>query len=57
MRSTVIDAITSTGDTMAAAGYWDGVLAARWAEIAVEQAQETEAMRLYWQLRRMLGAD
>jgi hypothetical protein len=54
MKNTVLEITVSTGDEMARIGFFPGVLATLWGEIAIEQAQDTEAARLYWMMRQNL---
>jgi hypothetical protein len=56
MKNQVLEVVEATGEKMAAIGYFPGVLAVRWAEIAIEQAQDTAAMGIFWSMRiNLLG--
>jgi|GEM_PF-7035380 hypothetical protein len=57
MKKVALDSVERQGEEMAAAGYFEGVLAARWAEIAIEQQQDDQSVKIYWQLRQLLGME
>lgn len=55
MKKTAVEMVSYQADEMAGCGYWQGVLAARWAEVAIEERQDDQAVAIYWQLRQQLG--
>lgn len=54
MKNQILEMVENTGDTMSALGFFPGVLAARWTEIAIEQAQDNQAFKIYWMMRQNL---
>ena len=56
MKNQVLEVVEATGNKMAEIGYFPGVLASFWAEVAIEQAQDTAAMGIYFEMRiNLLG--
>jgi hypothetical protein len=57
MKKWALESAEWRGNEMAAVGYFEGVLLARWAEIAIEEQQDDQSVKIYWQLRQLLGME
>jgi hypothetical protein len=55
MKKIALEAAKDQADALAAVGYFAGVLATMWAEIAIEEAQDDQAVKFFWMMKKNLG--